>query len=70
MGLPYDRLELFESPMDLHYSQTDIPDELDALQFESPMDLHYSQTIKAMQNNLHSFESPMDLHYSQTRVSL
>ena len=35
---------LFESPMDLHYSQTHLSFHRMKLSFESPMDLHYSQT--------------------------
>ena len=35
---------LFESPMDLHYSQTDGSFSICGSKFESPMDLHYSQT--------------------------
>ena len=34
----------FESPMDLHYSQTIHVKTLLSCKFESPMDLHYSQT--------------------------
>ena len=34
----------FESPMDLHYSQTNDKKMQEAFRFESPMDLHYSQT--------------------------
>ena len=36
---------MFESPMDLHYSQTVAIYVRNAVSFESPMDLHYSQTI-------------------------
>ena len=35
---------LFESPMDLHYSQTIVVAQHRERLFESPMDLHYSQT--------------------------
>ena len=35
---------MFESPMDLHYSQTVVRSYVPRLAFESPMDLHYSQT--------------------------
>ena len=35
---------MFESPMDLHYSQTESEGNKDEERFESPMDLHYSQT--------------------------
>ena len=35
----------FESPMDLHYSQTNVSSDCCIFGFESPMDLHYSQTI-------------------------
>ena len=58
--------DLFESPMDLHYSQTLVPSELKSSWFESPMDLHYSQTVSLPVGNEQAFESPMDLHYSQT----
>ena len=34
----------FESPMDLHYSQTFCVVRYCIGKFESPMDLHYSQT--------------------------
>ena len=57
---------MFESPMDLHYSQT-FQNLFQLLQpFESPMDLHYSQTWSLAPFLTYKFESPMDLHYSQT----
>ena len=57
---------MFESPMDLHYSQTMGKQGLRIWAFESPMDLHYSQTHCALYLSNSLFESPMDLHYSQT----
>ena len=59
-------IKSFESPMDLHYSQT-LPTLIRSVSlFESPMDLHYSQTQKEQNVVGMMFESPMDLHYSQT----
>ena len=56
----------FESPMDLHYSQTIRNTTYYHCMFESPMDLHYSQTEQLLVLSIRQFESPMDLHYSQT----
>ena len=57
---------MFESPMDLHYSQTPTIFCFKFHWFESPMDLHYSQTFQFGEPDIFAFESPMDLHYSQT----
>ena len=57
---------MFESPMDLHYSQTAETLQVYHELFESPMDLHYSQTRGHALKIIILFESPMDLHYSQT----
>ena len=41
---------MFESPMDLHYSQTSYRNIGIQCVFESPMDLHYSQTLVMADN--------------------
>ena len=35
---------MFETPMELHYSQTAILNGFSIDEFETPMELHYSQT--------------------------
>ena len=56
----------FESPIDLHYSQTICRCLCAGGAFESPIDLHYSQTGVGSFFSGIWFESPIDLHYSQT----
>ena len=57
---------MFETPTDLHYSQTEKPEPVEPVEFETPTDLHYSQTLSERLYNVCGFETPTDLHYSQT----
>ena len=59
----------FETPMELHYSQTPPRMGTGRRQFETPMELHYSQTTFVHKKFTIWFETPMELHYSQTSNS-
>ncbi len=56
----------FETPMKLHYSQTERMSNKSDEKFETPMKLHYSQTALVSYTYNRGFETPMKLHYSQT----
>ena len=49
---------MFESPMDLHYSQTGNTLLTTRILFESPMDLHYSQTSNSRKRSAHAAYNP------------
>ena len=57
---------LFYYPIDLHYSQTDLPYHQTPVKFHYPIDLHYSQTPAVGCRPERAFHYPIDLHYSQT----
>ncbi len=41
-----NRKELFYYPINLHYSQTVVDEEIKVAKFYYPINLHYSQTMK------------------------
>ena len=59
-------VDKFETPTDLHYSQTVQRLYRLHVQFETPTNLHYSQTPSPTWGYGRKFETPTDLHYSQT----
>ena len=58
----------FETPMELHCSQTSRLSELGRDKFETPMELHCSQTSLHGFTKSRLFETPMELHCSQTTL--
>ena len=57
---------VFETPIKLHYSQTQYGSRHPENTFETPIKLHYSQTRLKQLTGLAAFETPIKLHYSQT----
>ena len=60
---------MFETPMELHCSQTPCIRSKMKVKFETPMELHCSQTSRLSQVISYTFETPMELHCSQTYSS-
>ena len=56
----------FDSPTNLHCSQTMNLSIKESIQFDSPTNLHCSQTHHLINMSLHVFDSPTNLHCSQT----
>ena len=57
----------FESPLEIHGSQTGWAAHRRGREFESPLEIHGSQTVKHFYLFLPAFESPLEIHGSQTR---
>ena len=59
----------FESPLEIHGSQTTMAGRRFRPRFESPLEIHGSQTKTPCKPCLLLFESPLEIHGSQTAIA-